>query len=207
MAARAAAWASRAASERGPGVTCVRLGRAWTVVAGGRAVTVRHSIGMAYLAELVANPGRAIPAVELASGHTVAGRACGADPVLDDVARARYRRQVGELREEIEDAEACADLERAARARLELERLLEALAAAAGLKGRPRAFADDTERARVAVRKAISRALASLAEGDPAVAAAIEANLVTGTRCTFLPGGAALGASGVAALRARGRAG
>ena len=53
-------------------VTCVRQGRAWLVRAGDRGATVRHSVGLAYLAELVANPGTAISAVDLASGHRLA---------------------------------------------------------------------------------------------------------------------------------------
>ena len=81
--------------------------------------------------------------------------------------RPSYRRRIDELRHELDDAEACADLERAARARIELDTLLDELRRASGLGGRARSFSDDAERARVSVHKAIKRALRMIAEVDP----------------------------------------
>ena len=61
----------------------------------------------------------------------------------------------------------CADLERASRAKAELDILIEALAQATGLGGRPRLLNDDSEKARISVRKAIMRALTTIEEADP----------------------------------------
>ena len=136
-------------------VACRRDGRVWLVRVGQRDAVVPHSVGMGYLTRLIDQMGVEITAVELASDHAVAGR--GASPVLllDSRAKAAYRRQIAELRAEVVDAEDCADLERAGRARLELDQFVEALAQATGLAGRTRAFTDEDERARVSVHKAI----------------------------------------------------
>jgi len=141
---------------------------------------------MGYLTELIDRMGVAVPAVELASSHTLTLRGVPAEPVLDERARAEYRARIEEMRCEIDDAEADADIERAARARAELDCFLEGLARATGLDGRSRSFQDDAERARVSVHKAVKRAVARIMESDPEVGHAISARLVTGIRCVFL---------------------
>jgi hypothetical protein len=151
---------------------------------GERAVILRPTVGIRYLAELTDNPGRSISSVALVSGHGDLGVA-QRDPVLDDTAKACYRARIGELRAEIDDADMCADLERAGRARLEMDELIEQLSRVSGLHGAMRPFVDDRERARVAVRKAITRALDTIAKFDPEIARELEARVVTGSRCMF----------------------
>ena len=119
------------------------------------------------------------------SSHGDAGLTARREPVLDDLAKARYRARIGELRAEIDDADLCADLERASRARLEMDELIEQLSRVSGLHGAMRSFVDDRERARVAVRKAITRALDAIAKFDPEIARELEARVVTGSRCMF----------------------
>ena len=104
---------------------------------------------------------------------------------MDHAAKAQYRKRIEGLRVEIEDANRCADIERAAQARAELDAFLDALARATGLNGRDRAVVDDGERARVSVRKAIARALDSIADADPELATELRVRVVTGTRCVF----------------------
>jgi tetratricopeptide (TPR) repeat protein len=162
-----------------------QAGRAWQVIAGSRMVEVRHSVGMTYLAELVRNPGVELSAVDLASRHELTADAQH-DPVLDDRARKEYRQRVDELRAEIADADDDGDPERAARARLELDWLVDELSRITGLAGRARSFDDSAERARTSVQKAIKRALARISEADPFVGAAIRRRVVTGGRCVFL---------------------
>ncbi len=152
---------------------------------GGRVVVVRPTVGMRYLAELTDNPGRSISAVALVSSHGDVGMTPRSEPVLDDVAKGRYRARIGELRAEIDDADHCADLERASRARLEMDEVVEHLSRVCGLRGATRSFVDDRERARVAVRKAIRRALDAIAKVDPEIARELESRVVTGSRCMF----------------------
>jgi hypothetical protein len=192
MTARADQWERTSALDGGGAVECSRDGRVWLVRLGDRAAIVPHSVGMGYLAELIEHAGVEIAAVELSSGHVASGPIPSGQLVLDDRARAAYRRRIEELQREIDDADACADLERAARARAELDQLVAELARATGFGGRGRCFADEAERARVAVRKAIKRALASIIEVEPVLGGEIASRVVTGTRCVYR--GAQLGA-------------
>ena len=78
-------------------------------------------------------------------------------------------------------------MERAARARMELDALVDHLARSSGLRGASRHFADDTERARVSVHKALKRALRAIAAADPAVGNELAACVFTGFRCVYRP--------------------
>jgi len=168
-------------------VACRRDGRAWQVRLGERVVAVPHAVGMEYLARLIADAGVEIAAVELASGYAVP---CGSspEPVLDARAKAAYRRRIEELRDDVHDAEACADLGRAARARAELDQFVAELARSTGLGGGTRSFVDSAERARVSVQKAIKRALATITEADPTLGQELGSRVVTGMRCVYLAG-------------------
>jgi hypothetical protein len=168
-------------------LSCRRDGRVWRVRHGDRVAIVPHNVGMEYLAKLIEHPDVEIAAVELASRHAMTGRGGSSEPVLDQRAKADYRRRIEELRSEVDDAEACADLERAAKARLELDRFVEELARSTGFGGRTRSFAGDAERARTSVHKAIKRALAQITEADPALGHEIGAHVVTGMRCVYHP--------------------
>ncbi|MGE0726979.1 MAG: hypothetical protein AB7O92_04715 [Acidimicrobiia bacterium] len=191
MSVRAARWAEACrrapapcAAPAGPGR---RPGAAKTcrVALGGRDATVPATVGIRYLVELMANPGREIRAVDLVGGASCTAEPSRAAALLDPVAKAAYRERISDLRAELDDAESAADIERAAIVRSQLDQLVAHLAQAAGLGGRSRVFADEAERARVAVRKALTRALAAVHGEDPVLAAAIEARLVTGARCIF----------------------
>lgn len=179
---------------RSPVVVCQRRGRQWRVELGGRAVLVPHSVGMAHLAILLANPGREIPATELAAGAGLAdtakaaGAALSAQPVLDELAKREYKQRLSELDAEIDDLEAMKESERAGAVRAERDWLIAELAAAAGLGGRLRQFTGNEERARIAVGKAIRRALARITETDQVMGDELRACVQTGLRCCYQPG-------------------
>ena len=188
MADRVRGWEQAGERAAGSDVACRRQGRAWLVTAGERSALVPDSVGLRYLTELIARAGVAIPSIELASVHAIVRRGGGDDLVLDADAKAAYRRRIEDLRSEVDDAEACADLERASQARVELDRFVEELARCTGLAGRVRSFPHDAERARVSVRKAIKRAIRAITEIDYALGREIGARVVTGTTCVFLAG-------------------
>src|SRR4029077_19125044 len=105
---------------------------------------------------LLARPGHPVPAAELmAAGaggeESRADLGMGSDLLLDERAHREIRTRLRDLEEDIEEAEAWADPERAARANQERDALLHALSAAAGLGGRPRRLGNQSERARKAV--------------------------------------------------------
>jgi hypothetical protein len=173
-------------------VTCTRQGRRWRVDVGSRTVLVDHSVGMLHLAVLTANPGVEVPAIELVAGVDALGQAAktsglSAQPVLDRAAIQRYRERLSELRDEIDDLQLTGDIEGAARATTERDWLLAELAAGTGLAGRTRAFSDSTERARLAVGKAIRRAITHIEKVDSVVGAHLRGGVHTGTRCWYRP--------------------
>jgi tetratricopeptide (TPR) repeat protein len=187
MTGRAADWERQSAPEERPSaVTLQRQGQLWSVRAGERTASVSHCVGLEYLGQLVEHEGRSVAAVELASRFALTCRGAHVEPVIDDRAKAAYRRRIEELREELDDAESCADLERASRARAELDAFVEGLARSTGFAGRTRSFDDEAERARVSVHKAIKRAVARIGEIDPAIGREIDRRVVTGMLCVFL---------------------
>jgi hypothetical protein len=149
---------------------------------------------MRYLATLIAHPGLDIPAIELAAGGDppqVAGEGATSHQaesrqfLLDGIAVREYRRRLAQLEADIDDYESMRDLQRAAQAQRERDWLVSELESAAGLSGRIRQFSNDTERARVAVGKALHRALDRLSASDSFIAAEIRTRLKTGLRCSF----------------------
>ena len=172
--------------------TLSRQGRRWRVEVGRRSVLVDHSVGMLHLAVLIANPGTEIAAIELAAGVdglATAARGAGlsAQPMLDRTAVQGYRQRLAQLGEEIDAADARCDRSAAARATSERDWLISELAAGTGLAGRARSFSDDGERARLAVGKAIRRALAHIEGADSVIGAHLRAGVHTGVRCWYRP--------------------
>jgi hypothetical protein len=171
-----------------PAVVCTRSGRHWRIELGERTALVEHMIGMRHLATLLANPGKEIPAVDLAAGLGTARSTEGsAQPVLDEQAKSTYKRRLTELQAEIDDLESADEADRAADVRTERDWLIAELAAAAGMNGRTRRFTGNEERARIAVGKAIRRALDRISTADPVIGEQLRSNLQTGLRCCYRP--------------------
>ena len=174
---------------RGPagvGAECHRAGRKWRLAWRDRSVMMEDSIGMTHLAVLLANPRREILAAELAAGLSAlggAGEGGPAYPVLDQAAITEYRNRLKRLDAELDQREPV-DGE----ARAERDWLFAQLASAAGFGGRVRSFPDQGERARVAVGKAIRRALARITEADPILGDHLRQTVHTGVRCSYWPG-------------------
>jgi hypothetical protein len=169
-----------------------RDGTLWTLGYAGRTVRMRDAKGLRDLATLLAAPGRPVHAAELAAGPGSRGAGLaalrlGADEVLDERARRELRARLGELEEEIEQAERWSDPERAARARQERDALVEELAAAAGLGGRARRLDDPSERARKAVTARIRDVIARVERLHPDLGAHLRASVTTGTFCGYSP--------------------
>ena len=107
--------------------------------------------------------------------------------MLDREAIREYRRRLAELRVEIDDLESRIEHARAAHARAERDWLTAQLAATAGLGNRVRAFPTNRERARIAVGKAIRRAIDHIGARDRVIGEHLQHALRTGTRCSYLP--------------------
>jgi len=199
--------AGAAASGFGPSAF-YRRGDVWTIGPAGNQIQLRDAKGLAHIARLLGAPGVEFHALDLVGGASSADRGGGpaavavavgagieirgrgdsdAGPVLDSQAKAAYRARVTELQEEIDEADAFNDPERAVRAREELAFLTRELAGAVGLHGRDRKPGSDAERARVNVTRAIRTALKRLSEHDPVLGRRLGAAIRTGTFCVYEP--------------------
>jgi hypothetical protein len=173
-----------------------RAGDTWTLTFAGRSVPVRDAKGLRDLAVLLAAPGRDVAATDLAAGLATAAppglaapnlAALGADPVLDDRARAAYRARLARLDEELAEADTLQDVERSARLADERDALIGELAHATGLGGRPRRLGDATERARSTVTARIRDAIGRIERVHPELGRHLRASIVTGARCSYRP--------------------
>jgi len=199
--------AGAAASGLGPSAF-YRRGDIWTIGIPGQQIQLRDAKGLTHVARLLAAPHVEFHALDLVGGACSGDRGGGAaaaaaavgagmevrargesdaGPVLDTQAKAAYRARVSELQEEIDEADAFNDLERAARAREELSFLARELAGAVGLHGRDRKTGSDAERARVNVTRAIRTALKRVSEHDAVLGRRLGTAIRTGTFCVYAP--------------------
>src|SRR5215218_525784 len=178
-----------------------REGDYWSVSFEGLTVRVRDLKGMRYLARLLADPGREHHVLDLVAAETGGGtrpdssQAAGlprsalgdAGTGLDAQAKDAYRRRLAEIDDDLEQARAVGDAERAAQADAEREFLVRELARAFGLGGRDRRAASASERARAAVTRAVRQAMTRIAEHHPQLGQHLSRTIRTGTYCAYLP--------------------
>jgi hypothetical protein len=146
----------------------------WRVTHGGEVATVPDRVGMRYLAQLVANPDQCIPAVALVvDAPLAAGRP---EPLLDRAALAALRERIQQIRRQPV---------RSSGEEEELAMLTKELVHASGLGRRVRSFADVPERARIAVTKAIKRAIDEISAANPVVGRHLALRVETGTACRY----------------------
>ncbi len=168
-------------------------GEYWTVGYGGKAFRLKDTKGLGYLAHLLRHPGAEFHVLDLVGGiasqreedetsQSVQGLPRGdedlekagihittlgdAGEMLDDQAKAAYRRRLSELREELEEAKELGNVERAEQAEQEIDALSKELSRAVGLGGRSRRAASASERARQTITKTIKAVVERIAQSD-----------------------------------------
>lgn len=194
-------WEARARSgtsaprPRTSEATITVAGSTVTVTFAGRTSHLRDLVGLRTLRRLLAEPGREFHVLDLVSGG-VAGDAVepgsgftleSGMPVIDEQARAAYKRRLDEIDEDIAEAEALGDADRVELARQDREFLARELGAALGLGGRARRAGDPAERARTSVARSLRYALTALGEHDPDLAAHLRLHVRTGLYCSYQP--------------------
>jgi hypothetical protein len=191
--AAAASAAIASAAVTAEEARCQRAGRKWQLTLGHRSALVEDSIGLVHLAVLIANPRQEIQAADLVAGLAgLSGTGAGAGTaqrVLDPEAIAEYRNRLRQLDTQLSET-GIDELgpDQASHARAERDWLVAQLSSAAGLGVRTRAFPDQAERARIAVGKAIRRALARITEADAVIGEHLRETVHTGVRCSYWPG-------------------
>jgi hypothetical protein len=159
-----------------------RRGELWALSADGREILLKDGRGLRYLEALVNAPHREVHVLELTGGDDG-----DAGPVLDERAKRELRARAEELRAELDDATASADLGRAERAREELEMLGDELARAVGLGGRDKRAASGAERARINVQRRLRDVVRRATEQDRELGRHLELSLKTGVFCRYAP--------------------
>jgi tetratricopeptide (TPR) repeat protein len=178
-----------------------REGDYWSLLFDGRTVRVRDRKGMRYLARLLADPGREFHVLDLVAAESGSAaqiesdRAFGlshaalgdAGEMLDARAKDAYRRRLAEIDDDIEQARALGDTERAAQADAERDFLVRELSRAVGLGGRDRRASSASERARVGVTRAVRQGIARIGEHHPELGEHLNRSIHTGTYCAYRP--------------------
>jgi hypothetical protein len=197
-----------AALESAFGATNVfrKEGEYWTISYRGAVVRLKDGKGLRYLAQLLHHPDREFHALDLmhldppapspeidhprvwdVTGTRAAVTRRRLDPLLDAKAKKAYRHRLGNLRENLREAEHFRDVARAERARAEIDFLLRELSGAVGLGGRDRATATPSERARVAVTLRIREVLSRLRASNPTLGCYLATSIKTGRFCSYTP--------------------
>src|SRR5229473_2573695 len=188
-----------AGSSVGPGKQGVfrREGEYWTVGYVGNAFRLKDTRGLGYVAHLLRHPAVEFHVLDLFGGiasrreedesnRSVQRLPRGAEDLesagihitglgdagemLDDQAKAAYRRRLSELREELEGAKELGNVERAER-----------------LGGRNRRAASASERARQTITHSIKSVLERIAQSDAQLADILSRCIKTGTFCSYQP--------------------
>jgi pimeloyl-ACP methyl ester carboxylesterase/class 3 adenylate cyclase len=176
-------------------------GEYWTIAYDGQVATVRDTKGLRDVARLLAVPQQELHVLDLAAERdpegVLAARARPDDglaverrryePVIDEAARADYRRRLAELDEEIDDADARGDGDGSAKAKAERDALVDELTRAYGLGGTIRRSPDHVERARKAVTRRIRATVSRIERVHPTLGRHLRAFVHTGVFCSYQP--------------------
>jgi hypothetical protein len=189
---RLASWEPPRADGGAPGPRRVHLhpvpGGLWLVGPAEAAAPLPALRGFGYLRDLLRRPCQPVAALDLAAAGTGTVAQPGLGGLLDRQALSAYRDRLRDLDSELAEASQWSDIGRVDQLAAERDALLAELGLAAGLGGRARTSGDSRERARVAVKKAITSAIDRVATVDEPLARHLRARISTGLNCTYQPG-------------------
>lgn len=161
----------------------------WELAFEGKTIHLKHAVGFAYIAHLLTEPNRYIPAVTLHSLRTgidplVSTGSSG--PILDDVGRRNYERRYRGLEEELDEARQNQDLGRIEKLESEMEQVTEQVLTATGLGGRTRELSD-IEKVRKSVSRAVSLALGRISEKHESLGRHLTTAITSGRIFRYAP--------------------
>jgi hypothetical protein len=186
----------------------------WTVGYDGNGVRLKDTKGLGYIAHLLRHPSAEFHVFDLYGGiasqreEDESSQSVHALPryhedlentgihltgpgdaaeMLDEQAKAAYRRRLSELREDLAEAKDLGKVERAEQAEQEIDALTQELSRAAGLGGRNRRAASASESARQSITKSIKSALDRIALGEATLGDLLSQSIKTGTFCSYRP--------------------
>ena len=163
-----------------------RIGKTWVIESPYGGGELINTVAIGQLAQLLAAAPSDVAAVELA-GMTALAPAGDLGPALDPKAKRSYRERIDTLRAEIDEADEFSDIERASKARIELDALMSELRRAVGLHGRDRPNNAGAERARINVARSLRRAIDAVRTAVPELGAHFDVSVRTGRFCSYAP--------------------
>jgi hypothetical protein len=177
---------------------------------GEKSTPLKDSLGLQYIAFLLANPHREIHVAELAyalnghrrNGHPVLGKMQPGkpnedglsvslteetEPLLDTRAKEEFRKRLEEIRQALHEAMQHNDLPRITNLNEEQDFLQNELKRAVGIGGKNRKTKNTNEKIRKAVTNRISAALKRLTKRLPPLGQHLSNAIRTGTFCSYCP--------------------
>ena len=168
---------------------------------------MKSAVGLDHLSYLLRHPNQEVPVLDLRaaikpgidvnSGLVTNGQILdeglsisdlgNAGEILDQQAISEYKNAVEGLKEDLDEAEAFNDTDRAARLREQIQFLEDELLKAHGLGGRARKSADIPDRARKAVSLAIKRSISKIEKEHPSLGGHLRNSIKTGRICSYSP--------------------
>jgi len=160
----------------GQAIDIARRGNVWEVRAFNETGCFKHTVGLEYLAALVARPGCFVEPKELEGGKPCPETS--QQPAMDAEALREIRKKLAEYDRDIEAAERGGDATQAELLRRERSELEDWLQKARGLGGRPRLLHNQRDRRRIRIWNAMRRAIDTLRRnGMPKAAEHLEASI------------------------------
>jgi TolB-like protein len=156
----------------------------WEMSFEGESVFLPDVKGYHDLATLLSQPEMEFHCSEL-MGQTV--RQDDSAFVMDEKARASYKKKIEELLSEIEEASEMSDSGRVALLQEEYEKLVDHLSSNLGLGGKTRKLDSPVEKARSAVTWRIRSAIKKIEAGHPQLSKHLTKSVKTGTFCSYSP--------------------
>lgn len=166
-----------------------KFGEYWRLTFNGDTVYMRDSVGIAYIARLLNEPNRDLPAVSLLAARAgIDSRILSgsAGEVLDAAGRETFGKRYRELSEELEEARENNDLGLIEKLKGEQDNLAEQLDKAIGLGGRSREKTD-ADRVRKSVSMAVSRDIERIAGEHAALGRHLMAAISSGYTFRYAP--------------------
>lgn len=155
----------------------------WEVSFLGQSVLLTEVKGFYDLFTLLLRQREEIHCTELMQSENPAD----ADEVFDEKAKHNYKKRIQSLQEDLTEAEAMQDYERAETLSRELDQLIEHVTKAIGMGGKTRKLKSPVERSRAAVTLRIRSAIKKISQSHPDLGMHLTNAVKTGTFCTYHP--------------------
>lgn len=156
----------------------------WELVFQGEKVLLKDMKGLHDLQILLERAGEEISCLDLVGTAIPGGQGV---ELIDDKARADYKRKLTELKQEIEEMYEQGQAVKAERLQEEYDRILSSLGRAVGLGGKTRKTGSVIEKSRSAVTWRIRSAISKIRIEHPALGKHLQTSVKTGSFCAYKP--------------------